>query len=136
VRIGVVAAELGVATHVLRHWEDEGVVVPGRTSSGHRDYAEEHLRRLRIVQACQGVGLSLAEIRLVLHRNQRGRDEVIHQHLRHVRRRRQELDAIEVFLTHVLTCEHDLITRCASCSAYAEGSAPSRTSAASAHPAP
>lgn len=121
-RIGVAADELGTATHVLRHWEDEGVVVPDRTPAGHRDYTDEHLRRLRIVQACRRVGLSLQEIRLVLHRDEAGRDEVITGHLRQIRRRRQELDAIETFLSHVLTCEHDLTSRCGSCSAYAEDS--------------
>lgn len=119
-RIGVAAADLGVATHVLRHWEDEKVVVPDRATSGHRDYSEEHLRRLRIVQACQRVGLSLTDIRLILHRDETGRDEVIERHLKQIRRRKHELDTTEAFLTHVLTCKHDLITRCDRCSTYAE----------------
>ncbi|WP_156225992.1 MerR family transcriptional regulator [Pseudactinotalea suaedae] len=118
-KIGEVAARLGVATHVLRHWEDEGVVVPDRTSSGHRDYAEEHLRRLRIVQSCQAVGLRLAEIRLVLHHDQQGRETVIDRRLDAIRRQRAELERAETFLTHVRTCRHDLVTRCAACSAYA-----------------
>ncbi|WP_396897405.1 MerR family transcriptional regulator [Nesterenkonia ebinurensis] len=126
-RIGVVAAELGVATHVLRHWEDERVVVPDRTRAGHRDYTEEHLRKLHIVQACQRVGLSLTEIRLILHRHEKGRDEVIDQHLKQIRSRRRELDATEAFLTHVLTCKHDLITRCENCSVYAAGQSTAKT---------
>ncbi|MFV0434952.1 MAG: MerR family transcriptional regulator [Leucobacter sp.] len=128
-KIGIAATELGVATHVLRHWEDERVVIPDRAPSGHRDYSEEHLRRLRIVQACQRVGLSLAEIRLILHRDETGRDEVIDRHLKQVRRHRQELDDIETFLTHVLNCEHDFITRCANCSTYAAGATSANTSA-------
>ena len=118
-RIGAASAEIGVAAHVLRHWEDEGVVVPERTSSGHREYDEEHLRRLRIVLGCQRVGLSLADIRLILHRGEAHRDEVIAQHLTRIVRRRRELDDAELFLTHVLACEHDLITRCEDCSGYA-----------------
>lgn len=120
-RIGVVATELGVATHVLRHWEDERVVVPDRTHAGHRDYTEEHLRRLYIVQACQRVGLSLTDIRLILHRQEKGRDEVIDRYLKQIRRRKRQLDATEAFLTHVLACKHDLISRCESCSTYAAG---------------
>lgn len=37
-RIAGAADQLGVATHVLRHWEDVGVIVPERLSSGHRVY--------------------------------------------------------------------------------------------------
>ncbi|QGH68727.1 MerR family transcriptional regulator [Pseudactinotalea sp. HY158] len=120
VRIGEAAARLGVATHVLRHWEDERVVIPQRTSSGHRDYAEEHLRRLHIVQSCQRVGLSLPEIRQILHRDEPERVAVIDRRVREIRRLREELDTAERFLSHVLECRHDFITRCAECSAYAE----------------
>lgn len=117
-KVGAAAARIGVAVHVLHHWEDERVVVPDRTGSGHRDYSEEHLRRLEIVRSCQRVGLSLREIRLILHRDEAGRADVIERHLRHVRQQRTELDAAEAFLTHVLTCQHDLMSRCAGCSTY------------------
>ncbi len=118
-KVGEAAARIGVAVHVLHHWEDERVVVPDRTPGGHRDYTDEHLRRLQIVRACQRVGLSLAEIRLILHRDEAGRAEVIARHVQHIRRQRKELDAAETFLTHVLTCQHDLMSRCESCSTYA-----------------
>ncbi|MCX6407449.1 MAG: MerR family transcriptional regulator [Propionibacteriales bacterium] len=120
-RVGAAAAQVGVAAHVLRHWEDEGVVVPDRTAAGHRDYTDEHLHRLRVVRSCQRVGLRLSQIRLVLHRDAAGRDGVIAEHLEHLRRQRAELDAAEAFLTHVLTCEHDLMSRCERCSAYPAG---------------
>lgn len=119
-RIGDAAAALGLAPHVLRHWEDERVVVPDRTASGHRDYSEEHLSRLRIVRSCQGVGLSLAEIRQLLHRSEEGRDAVIDRRLEEISRQRAELDAAEAFLGHVRSCRHDLISRCEACSGYAD----------------
>lgn len=129
-KIGEVAARLGVATHVLRHWEDAGVVVPDRTPSGHRDYGDEHLRRLQIVQSCQAVGLRLAEIRLVLHHGEQGRETVIDRHLETIRRQRAELATAETFLEHVRSCRHDLVTRCAACSAYAQPQRPDRGAAA------
>lgn len=121
-RIGEAAVRAGVATHVLRHWEDEGVVIPPRTSSGHRDYAEEHLHRLRIVQSCQRLGLSLSEIRQILHRDEPGRVAVIDRKVREIRVLRAELDTAERFLGHVRECRHDFITRCTDCSAYSEPS--------------
>ncbi|MGO2036365.1 MAG: MerR family transcriptional regulator [Brevibacterium sp.] len=118
-KIGDAAEELGVAAHVLRHWEDEGVVVPGRTSSGHRDYSAEHLSRCRIVLSCQSVGMSLAEIRAVLHRGESGRGPLIDARIEGIRRQRAALDSAERFLLHVRGCRHDLITRCPECSTYA-----------------
>ena len=118
-RIGDAAAELGTAAHVLRHWEDEGVVVPGRTASGHREYSAEHLSRCRIVLSCQGVGMSLAEIRAILHRGEVGRASVIAARLSAIRAQRISLDSAEQFLLHVRECRHDLMTRCPECSEYA-----------------
>ncbi|GAA0577859.1 MerR family transcriptional regulator [Kribbella sandramycini] len=118
-RIGEVANRLGVATHVLRHWDDAGVVVPERTATGHREYTEDHLYRLRVLQACQAVGMSLPEIRQVLNRREPHRTGVIERRLQWIRAQREQLANAERFLVHVIGCEHDLLTRCANCSEYA-----------------
>lgn len=118
-RIGEAAGRLGVATHVLRHWEDACGITPDRTPAGYRDYTEEHVRRLQVVRSCRSVGLGLEEIRLILHRDEQGRDGVIAARLEAIRRQRAELDAAEAFLVHVRECRHNFITRCESCSAYA-----------------
>jgi MerR family transcriptional regulator, copper efflux regulator len=120
-KIGEVAERLGVAVHVLRHWDEQGVVVPERTAAGHRVYTEEQVYRLRVLQACQGAGMSLAEIRHVLHRNEDGRAAVIQQRLTRIQTQRAQLEAAETFLTHVVNCEHDLLTRCRDCTEYASG---------------
>ena len=118
-RIGEVAELLGVETHVLRHWEDEGVVVPSRLANGYRDYDEEALTRLRVVLACREVGLSLADTRLVLDRSAEGRADVIRAHRRRGDRQGAELTRTGAFLDHVLGCRHDLMSRCRGCAAYA-----------------
>ncbi|MDZ7917354.1 MAG: MerR family transcriptional regulator [Rhodococcus sp. (in: high G+C Gram-positive bacteria)] len=120
-KIGEVAQLLGVPSHVLRHWDDAGVVVPDRLASGHRDYTDEHVRRLRVLRACQEVGVSLADIRLILHRNEPERAAVIEQQLTRIRRQRNQLELAERFLAHVVSCTHDLLTRCPQCSAYPKG---------------
>ena len=119
VKIGEASRRVGVDDHVLRHWHDLGVVVPDRAASGHRLYTEEHIRRIRIVQACQSVGMSLAEIRLVLHRDEEGRTELIEQKLRWIRSQRAQLADAESFLEHVIGCRHDLLSRCPDCTRYA-----------------
>lgn len=62
-RIGDAAATLAVATHVLRHWEDVGLLRPRRLSSGHRAYDDQTIGQARMIQICQRAGLSLAEIK-------------------------------------------------------------------------
>jgi len=121
-KIGEAARRTGVAAHVLRHWHASGVVVPDRTASGHREYTEEHLRRAHVVRACQGVGMSLPEIRAVLTRDDAGRAEVIGARLLRIRAQRAGLEAAERFLEHVIGCTHDLLTRCEACTEYARTS--------------
>ena len=121
-KIGEAARKLGVATHVLRHWEEVGVVVPRRAASGHRHYDEEHLTRARVLQSCQRIGLSLAEIRQVLDRSQAGRTAVIEDRLRAIRRQQQHLRAAATFLQPVIDCRHDMLVRCPECSEFASAS--------------
>ncbi|GAA1489837.1 MerR family transcriptional regulator [Brachybacterium sacelli] len=123
-RIADAAREIGVAEHVLRHWDDIGAVSPERTAAGHRDYSDEHLHRLRVLRACQEVGMSLAEIRLVLHRDESGRTEVITRQREHLRAQRERLEDAERFLAHVIDCRHDLLTRCPECSLYGDPGPP------------
>ena len=128
-RISEAAARIGVAEHVLRHWDEVGVVRPGRTAAGHRDYTEEHLHSLRVLQACQGVGMSLAEITQVLHRDEAGRAKVIARRREQLRHQRERLEDAERFLAHVDSCRHDLLTRCPQCSRYpGAGSTPEQSS--------
>ncbi len=62
-RIGDAAAMLGLDSHVLRHWEEMGLLRPPRSSSGHRVYDDELVTRARLIRVCQRAGMSLAEIR-------------------------------------------------------------------------
>lgn len=123
-KIGEAARRAGVEVHVLRHWHDTGVVVPERAASGHRVYTDEHVRRAHVVRACQRVGMSLPEIRLVLTRNEAGRVEAIGRRLRLIRTQRSRLAAAERFLEHVIACRHDLLTRCEACTEYARTAPP------------
>lgn len=118
VRIGEAAEQLGVEAHVLRHWEDVGVVRPPRDPSGYRRFDEESLQRARMVQACQSAGMALDQIRIVLDSREAGRAAVIREQKARVARQLGELRRTERFLEHVLTCRHPLVSRCPECSAY------------------
>ncbi len=61
--IGAVAERAGVATSALRYYEDQGLIHSERSTSGHRQYHADVLRRVAFIQAAQRVGLTLSEIR-------------------------------------------------------------------------
>jgi MerR family redox-sensitive transcriptional activator SoxR len=66
--ISEVSARSGVAASALRFYEDEGLLAPQRTDSGHRRYARAVIRRVAFIVFAQKVGLTLEEIRTELNR--------------------------------------------------------------------
>ena len=61
-RIGELAAKVGVSTHVLRAWEARyGLLIPVRSAGGYRLYGHEDERRVREVIALRDQGVSAAE---------------------------------------------------------------------------
>ena len=64
-QIGEVADAVGLSLRTIRHWDDEGVVVPsGRSTGGFRLYTDRDIDRLRQVKRiARPLNLSLQEIR-------------------------------------------------------------------------
>ena len=44
--VGELAKRFGLETHVLRHWEDEGLLQPSRDTSGYRRYGPDDVTRV------------------------------------------------------------------------------------------
>lgn len=65
-RIGEVAARAGVSTRALRYYEEEGLLVAARTSSGQRTYGEEAVERVRLIQQLYAAGLPSRSILTLL----------------------------------------------------------------------
>lgn len=128
VSVGEAAAAVGVETHVLRHWEDVGVLVPRRTASGHRRYTKELLTRARLVRLCQHAGLSLAEIRELGVGDRDTRLGLIAGTLERIRTDMTRLQRAERFLSHVVTCVHPMVSECPECAAFAQPPIPSLSS--------
>ena len=61
-----VCDELGVTLRTLRFYEGLGLVTPGREQR-RRFYYTTHVERLRTIVTLKSLGLSLREIREVLH---------------------------------------------------------------------
>jgi len=116
-RIGDAAATLAVATHVLRHWEDVGLLRPRRLSSGHRAYDDETIGQARMIQICARAGLSLAEIKELGISDRGDRIALIDGKRAQIAEQVSRLRLADKFLAHIAHCKHPVISECPECSA-------------------
>jgi MerR family copper efflux transcriptional regulator len=66
-RIGELAAEVGLTPQAIRFYETRGLLGPSeRAGKGYRYYGEDELHRVKKLQALQSMGLSLDDIAHVL----------------------------------------------------------------------
>ncbi|MEV7525911.1 MerR family transcriptional regulator [Streptomyces sp. NPDC091371] len=64
----------GVSARSLRHYEDEGLIVPGRFSNGFRDYCQSTIDRVLVIRTLLDSGLPVRLIRELLPRLTDGPD--------------------------------------------------------------
>ncbi|MEJ2867484.1 methyltransferase [Actinomycetospora sp. OC33-EN08] len=79
--VGELAAASGLSVRVLRHWDEVGIVSPGRTASGHRRYGPEAVTRLYRALALRRTGLGLEAIRVALDEQAGDSTTVLRDHL-------------------------------------------------------
>jgi len=111
--IGELAGRFGLATHVLRHWEDEGLLTPATRIGGRRQYDESHVARVVMIQRAKAAGLSLDQIRRMFdaptgsERKQilAEQDDVLDEQIRQAQQSKQ-------LIAHALTCEAPDFTQC------------------------
>jgi DNA-binding transcriptional MerR regulator len=66
-RIGEVAAEVGLTAQAIRFYESRGLLGPSeRAGKGYRYYGDEEILRIKKIQGLQHLGLSLEDIGNVL----------------------------------------------------------------------
>lgn len=104
-KIGELAATMGVTTKSIRYYESIGVLdEPARTASGYRSYGPQAIERLEFVKQAQASGLALAEIKSILEIKDRGGQSCEHtrqllgRHLEELDRKIVELEAARVEL--------------------------------------
>ena len=101
VDIGEAARRIGVSAAALRMYEKRGLLPePLRSANGYRQYAEEHLRRARLVRRARRMGLSLAQIAQAMGRD--GERACLQRLLRaHVERLEREAKRISRVQRHL-----------------------------------
>src|SRR5690606_2177117 len=95
--------------HVLRYWEDEGLLTPRRDASGYRRYGSDDIVRIAVILRNQVAGMSLDQIGALLGADRPGRRAVLEEHLRALDERERELQRSRMMTEHALRCQaHDI----------------------------
>ena len=76
-----------LATHVLRHWEDVGLLAPARDSGGRRRYGRDDLVRVAVILRSKAAGMTLDQVAVLLDSDARDRHLVLQAHLDDLARR-------------------------------------------------
>ncbi|KAA6214533.1 MerR family transcriptional regulator [Streptomyces albofaciens JCM 4342] len=65
-RIGELAERTGTSRRLLRYYEEQQLITPGRSSNGYREYEESHVGRVLQIKGLLGAGLPTRIIRQLL----------------------------------------------------------------------
>ncbi|QWF22068.1 MerR family transcriptional regulator [Nocardioides sp. LMS-CY] len=109
--IGEMAARFGLETHVLRHWEDVGLLLPVRDGAGRRRYVQDDLVRIAVILRSKAAGMTLEQIGVMLDAGAADRHRVLEDHIADLDRRMAEMQRSREMTEHALRCRaHDIAT--------------------------
>jgi len=120
-RVGELAERFGVATHVLRHWEDMGLLAPERDSAGRRVYGEADAYRVAAILSNKAAGMSLEQIKALMDADAVDRREALVAHLADLEQRMAEMERSRHMTQHALECRAHDITQCQNFRAHVAG---------------
>jgi len=118
--IGEAAERFGLGTHVLRHWEDVGLLTPARDGAGRRRYGRDDVVRVATVIRSKAAGMSLDRIQVLLDAEAAGRHQVLEAHIADLDRRMEEMRRSREMTEHALRCRAHDIASCPRFSAIVE----------------
>ena len=110
--IGDAAARFALPTHVLRHWEDVGLLHPERDGGARRRYADDDLVRIGVIVRSRNAGMSLAQIGVLLDEQAPSRHRVLEDHIADLDRRMADMERSRRMTEHALRCRSHDITTC------------------------
>lgn len=67
-RIGEVARRTGVAARMLRYYEEQELLRPGRHPNGYRDYTDSDVEQVATIRDLSGSGVPTRFIKIILDR--------------------------------------------------------------------
>ena len=110
--VGDLAARFGLATHVLRHWEDVGLLSPARDTAGRRRYGEPDAYRVATIVASKAAGMSLEQIRALVDTGSAERHRILQAHLSDIDEQIAALERSRAMARHAMECQAHDISNC------------------------
>ena len=110
--IGDLAGRFDLATHVLRHWEDVGLLAPARDPAGRRSYEPEDVVRVAVILRSKAAGMSLEQIQVLLDADAPERHLVLEAHVADLDRRMAEMQHSREMTLHALRCRAHDVANC------------------------
>ena len=65
-RIGELAGRTKVASRLIRYYEQQGLLTPGRAQNGYREYTEDHVERVNRVASLVQAGVPTRLVKVLL----------------------------------------------------------------------
>ncbi len=119
--VGEAAARFELETHVLRHWEDVGLLMPARDDAGRRRYVRDDMVRVAVVVRNKAAGMSLEQIRVLIDADAADRHAVLEAHLADLDARMQEMRRSREMTEHALRCRAHDVSACPRFRSHLEG---------------
>ncbi|WP_163566883.1 MerR family transcriptional regulator [Fodinicola feengrottensis] len=111
--IGELAGRFGLATHVLRHWESEGLITPRRLPNGRRRYDFPDVVQVAMILRGKEAGLSLEDIRETVQApDGAARRKVLRRHRDDLQQRIDRLQSAKSMIDHALDCKAPDVWEC------------------------
>lgn len=111
--IGQLADRFGLATHVLRHWESEGLLEPAARVNGRRLYGEAQAARVTMIVRGKEAGFGLAQLRdMFAASDPATRKAILERHHAALEQRIAEAQVAKEMVEHALHCPHEDVTEC------------------------
>ncbi|WP_303384558.1 MerR family transcriptional regulator [Paracoccus sp. (in: a-proteobacteria)] len=114
-KIGEMAEKTGISIRMLRYYEEQGLISPGRTGAGYRDYGRRELVTVERIKTLGACGMTLPVIRRFLPCALDGRSsfepcdelrDILQRHIDDVDEQMKELDESRALLVRLL-CDID-----------------------------
>lgn len=112
--VGELADRFALETHVLRYWEEVGLLAPARDGAGRRRYGADDVVRVATILSSKVAGMSLEQIQVLLDAgpDRAGapeRHRVLAAHLAELDRRQAEIERSRHLTEHAMSCRaHDI----------------------------
>jgi MerR family transcriptional regulator, copper efflux regulator len=113
ITVGQLAARFGLATHVLRHWEELGLIEPAERVNGRRRYRAWHVAHVATILIAKEAGLRLDEIKAIFDApHGPARKELLRRHRDELDRRLARIEASRQIVQHGIDCRAEDFMRC------------------------